>query len=349
MDVDLFSVLKNMVTIRMVEQFIVARYPEQKMQCPTHLCTGQEVVPAVCGSIAGEEDVFMGTYRSHGHYLAKGGSVMALFAELLGTPLGCAKGFGGSMHLVDVKHHFMGTSAIVGSGIPIAAGAALSARYRKRSSVVFVFFGDAAIEEGVVYETVNFAMLQRLPILFICENNRLAISTPLELRQSSTDLARRFEALGLHGCTVKGNDVTRLCTIVGDVYAAARAGKGPALIECSLSRWSAHVGHATEGPLDAWWQDPTSAEADACPIAALVRPLLATKRLDMTTVQHLRETIQKEINEAYAEATKAAPFSAVDLPRAVYASPVESTLPVVSVRGMQHVREQEQNKLVNPF
>lgn len=349
MDVDLLLVLKKMITIRMVEQYIAFRYPEQKMQCPTHLCTGQEVVPAVCGSVAGQEDVFMGTYRSHGHYLAKGGSLTALFAELLGTPNGCAKGFGGSMHLVDVRHNFMGTSAIVGSGIPIAAGAALSARYRKRSSVIFVFFGDAAIEEGVVYETVNFAILHRLPILFVCENNRLAITTPIELRQASTDLSHRFEALGLSGHTVMGSDAERLCTIVGETSAIARAGKGPAFIECSLSRWSAHVGHATDGPLDAWWQDPKSTEANACPIAALICLLLERGLLDMTAVQRLRETTQKEINEAYIEATKAASFSAVDLPQYVYSSPLESKLPTVSVRGMQNVREKEQDKLVNPF
>lgn len=340
-----------MARIRMTEQYIAKRYPEENMKCPTHLCVGQEAVPAVFGYVVKPQDIFMGTYRSHGHYLAKGGDIKAMFAELLGKPAGCSKGFGGSMHLIDIKKNVMGTSAIVASSIAIAAGAALSLKYRKQRAIAIAFFGDAALEEGILYETVNFALLHKLPLLMVCENNRLAINTPLPQRQASATLHNRFKSMGMMGKKVKENDVKGLLRTAQEKIAHVRAGKGPAFIECQVSRWSVHVGHAIQGPVDLWWQNPLSAEANICPLAHVVRLLLKKRKITREKVKALRDTIQREIEAAYKDALALPSFGKMDLSRHVYTSPLLSFLPSQrkSNIALQEFTAKTPSKLVNPF
>lgn len=349
--IDFLSLLKTMAKIRLTEEYIAKRYPEQDMKCPTHLCVGQEAIPAVFGYIAKPQDIFMGTYRSHGHYLAKGGSIKAMFAELLGKPAGCSKGFGGSMHLIDTENNIMGTSAIVASGVAITAGAALSLKYRKQRAAAIAFFGDAALEEGILYETVNFALLHKLPLLMVCENNGLAVNTPLAQRQASTDLYNRFKSMGMQGKKVKENDVKNLVKTAEEEIAYVRAGKGPAFIECQVSRWSVHVGHAIQGPVDLWWQNPLSAKASPCPLARMVRYLLKEGRITKEKVKALRDTIQKQVEKAYEEARHLPSFGKTDLRQHVYSSPLLSPLPSKRQTKMafQEFTAKTPSKLVNPF
>jgi len=152
--------------IRAVEEKIAAEYNNQRMRCPTHLSIGQEAVPSAISSCINKNDFAVSTHRGHAHYLAKGGDLKAMIAEIYGKETGCSKGKGGSMHLIDTKVGFMGTSAIVGNSIPVGVGLALSCKLKKSDQISIVYLGDGAVEEGVFYESLNFSILQKLRVLF---------------------------------------------------------------------------------------------------------------------------------------------------------------------------------------
>ncbi len=346
------GILFQMARIRQVELYLAKRYPEQEMRCPMHLCLGQESVAAVFGALAKERDVFFGNYRSHGHYLAKGGGLVPLFAELLGRSSGCSGGMGGSMHMFDSSHGFFGTSAIVASTIPIAAGVALGFKYREEPYAAVCFFGDAAMEEGVFYETVNFALLHKLPVIFVCENNRLAVATPLELRTAAPILSRRFDGMNLKSWSVRGDRVEEMVDAAAQAYAWARSGNGPCLVEVSVNRWAVHVGPATTGPVDAWWQDPKSADAASCPIGRLAAWLQQEGQLIPEKIQEMRSTIQSEIEAAYQVALLAPLPRFEGLEELSYASGREGKLPQVDIPlGVleKSGAGSDSSRLVNPF
>jgi pyruvate dehydrogenase E1 component alpha subunit len=179
----LLDLYKSMLRIRMFEEKIVDLYPEQEMKCPVHLCIGQEAIAAgVCQHLEKGDYVFS-NHRGHGHCLAKGTKMRPLMAEFYGKATGCSGGKGGSMHIIDIENGILGTSAIVGGGIPMGVGAALAASIRGEDSVTAVFFGDGAFDEGAFYESFNFATLKRLPVVFVCENNSRHELSPV-LRQA---------------------------------------------------------------------------------------------------------------------------------------------------------------------
>lgn len=322
------KVLEKMAFIRETEIYLAKQYPRQIIKCPMHLCLGQEFLPAILGSLAQKEDIFLGNYRSHGHYLAKGGDAYALFAELLGRRDGCAGGMGGSMHLIDLDISFYGSSAIVGATVPIAAGLALSLKMRKSPFIVIVFFGDAALEEGVVYESVNFATLHELPILFVCENNGLAIETPLNLRTRSKNLNRHFECFDLPSKKLEGLHCLEMMEEIPSLYERMKKKKGPFLIEVKVARWAAHVGPSFEGPVDSWWQDPKSPKAQACPLARLVCELLDRRWIQWSQIKTLHENIVKEISGLFEKALKSPPPEKKLLTENVFASGLIATLPL---------------------
>jgi len=345
------KILYEMVRIRLVEQYIAKRYPEQKMRCPTHLCLGQEAAPAVFGQLAKKEDIFVGTYRSHGHYLAKGGDLLALFAEILGSKKGCANGYGGSMHILDIENNFYGTSAIVGAGVPIATGAAYSFKYNRQNNIVICFFGDGAVEEGAVHESVNFALLYDLPIVYVCENNRLAVTTPIELRTKKAQLFDRFSNMGLPGFHVKDSQLEKLYGIAAGTIASARKGQGPSLVEIEVERWATHVGHDYEGPSEYWFTDPDAEAALSCPIAALVREMKAKREVGDRELKQMRVKINREIESAFEKASKSDLAADMDFAGKVYASGLLSGLPKGAAGGVKNkeFKHREQSKLVNPF
>src|SRR5579859_6536135 len=174
---------RGLLRLRLVEERIAELYPEQEMRCPVHLSIGQEAVAVgVCDHLEPADQALSG-HRSHGHYLAKGGDLRAMLAELYGRETGCARGKGGSMHLVDLEAGFLGATPIVASTIPIAVGVAFAARLRGQPLVTVAFFGEGATEEGVFHEAANFAALHRLAVVFVCENNLYSVYSPLEVRQ----------------------------------------------------------------------------------------------------------------------------------------------------------------------
>ncbi len=343
------DVLRCMARIRVAELYIAKRYPEEIMRCPVHLSLGQEASAGILGALTTPKDVFLGSYRSHGQYLAKGGDLKALFAELLGRE-GCSGGLGGSPHICDYNVGFYGTSAIVGGHIPIAAGVALAKKRQKKEGIVVCFLGDAAMEEGVMYETINLSLLYKLPILFVCENNRQCVTTPLEMRTTHEELYQRFLPMKLYSKRVDGNDVSLLATAAADVLDFVRNGKGPAFLECLVARWAIHVGHTYEGPVDAWWQDPWADEAFCCPIARLARNLMETKMLQIADLKQIKIELDKEIEETFSVAEKISLPSVRVLEQAVYASGITSLLPKAE-SALQAIEgaHKEATKLVNPY
>ncbi len=201
---------KSLLRIRRLEEEIARIYPTDQIKSPVHLSIGQEAVSVgVCEALT-PPDVVFGTYRGHALYLAKGGDLRRLVAELFGKVTGCARGKGGSMHLIDKAAGVMGTSAVVGTTIANAVGYAYARKYRREGAIVASFFGDGASEEGVFAESLNFAALKRLPILFVCENNQYAIHTHQSRRQYLPALCERVRAHGIPAERIENNDVLRL-------------------------------------------------------------------------------------------------------------------------------------------
>ena len=213
------------------------------MRCPTHLCTGQEAVAAGVGAVLRGDDLAVSTHRAHGHYLAKGGDLQRMLAEIYGKSSGCSNGKGGSMHLVDESCGFMGSTSIVGGTIPVGTGLALAITLRGGDRVSCVFMGDGAAEEGVFYESLNFAALKRLPVLFVCENNLYSVYSPLEVRQpAGRKLHEMVAAIGVESSAGDGNDPQDVYLKTEQAVRAMRAGGGPRFLEFATYRWREHCG-----------------------------------------------------------------------------------------------------------
>jgi pyruvate dehydrogenase E1 component alpha subunit len=233
---------RSLRQIRRAEEEIARIYPSDKIKSPVHLSIGQEAVAVGVCDVLKPEDVVSPTYRGHAAFLAKGGSLNGMFAELYGKATGVAHGKGGSMHLIDMSHGVLGASAVVGTTIPLAVGFALAFKRQRSDRVVVAFFGDGATEEGVFTESLNFAALHKLPILFVCENNFYAIHTPVTRRWATQRLCERVETYGIPNRCIEDGDVLKLREEAAAAVARLRRGEGPAFIECRTYRWLEHVG-----------------------------------------------------------------------------------------------------------
>lgn len=243
MSAELSRLYRSMLRIRMIEEHIAGAYAQQEMRCPVHLSIGQEACAVGVAAASQDGDLFMSGHRCHAHYLAKGGDLRAMIAELYGKATGCTSGKGGSMHLVDLSCGFMGAAPIVGSTIPVAVGTAFSARLRGLDRVTVVFLGEGATETGSFHESLMFAALHKAPVLFVCENNLYSVYSPLSVRQPpGRDLAGNARALGVKTWGGDGNDVEAVCAIARDAIASIRAGNGPAFVEYRTYRWREHCG-----------------------------------------------------------------------------------------------------------
>jgi pyruvate dehydrogenase E1 component alpha subunit len=232
----------TMLRIRRAEEAIANMVEAGEAGCPCHLYIGQEAIAAgVCAALTPEDSVW-GGHRSHGHYLAKGGSLRAMFAEVLGRQSGCSFGRGGSMHLFAPEQGILGTVPIVAATVPLAAGAALAYKMRGESNVAVSFFGDGTVEEGHVHESLNLAALHRLPVIFVCENNLYASHMHWSERRVLDNLDRAGDFHGIPGERVDGNDVARVYEAAARAVERARSGDGPSWIECRTFRWRGHVG-----------------------------------------------------------------------------------------------------------
>lgn len=298
--------LARMLLIRRVEEAIARHYPEQKMRCPVHLSIGQEAAAVgICAALE-PTDQAVSTHRSHAHYLAKGGDLDALVAELHGKATGCCGGRGGSMHLSDRDAGFLASTAIVGNSIPIGVGMALAQQVAGATDVTCVFLGDGAMEEGAFYESANFAAVRKLPVLFACENNLYSVYSPLSKRQpAGRSLAQLARAIGLVAETVDGNDVGAVHAAATNAVAALRAGGTPRFIEMTTYRWLEHCGpfdddhlnYRPSGELEDWKRrDP-------------IRGELARLHVGDEWLSQTEREIGARIDAAFAKA-HAAPFPA---------------------------------------
>jgi TPP-dependent pyruvate/acetoin dehydrogenase alpha subunit len=285
---------RSLYRIRRIEEEVARAYPTDKIKSPVHLSIGQEAVSVgVCDALR-PTDVVFGTYRGHAMYLAKGGDLNAMVAELFGKATGCTRGKGGSMHLVDPEAGVMGTSAVVGTTIANAAGYAYALQLKKSDAVVVSFFGDGATEEGVFTETLNFAALKRLPVLFVCENNGYAIHTHQTRRQGRPDIRAKAEAFGVTAERLDGNDVVALMRRTAEVVAKMRSGEGPYLLEVTTYRWREHVGPGRDYQLGYRTEDECRPWIDADPVRQLAEQLPGAER------SAIEADVEAEVRAAFA-------------------------------------------------
>lgn len=294
-----FAMLREMLRIRRIEEALADRYTEEEMRCPMHLCIGQEAIAVGVCSALSSHDVAFGNHRAHGHYLAKGGNLNAMVAELYGRSTGCCGGRGGSMHMIDLDAGFLGATPIVGGTVPLAVGAAWAATLKGESRVSIVFFGDGCFEEGVVHESLNFAILHRLPVVFVCENNKFSVYTRLSERQPERPIYRLAEAHGMAAYTGDGNNVEEVMAIAGTAINLARRGNGPQFIELHTYRWREHCGPSFDDDLN--YRSKTEIENGLknCPIARFTAKLRQTIPTIDAEVERLEAEICEEIASAF--------------------------------------------------
>jgi TPP-dependent pyruvate/acetoin dehydrogenase alpha subunit len=287
--------------IRRVEEQIAQVYPSDKIMSPVHLSIGQEAISVGVCEALDPGDVVFGSYRCHALYLAKGGDLKAMIAELHGKAAGCAKGKAGSMHLIDTSAGVMGASAVVATTIPQAVGYALATKMRRQPTVVASFFGDGAVEEGVFHESLNFAALKKLPVLFICENNAFAIHSRERDRRAGAEICDQARAHGIPARKLDGMDVVEIIEVVGNAVRQIRAGGGPCFFEILCYRWLEHV-----GPNEDYHAGYRSRD-EARPWRENDQILKIGARLPPEQRRQIDDDVESEIRDAFEFAT-AAPF-----------------------------------------
>jgi len=311
--------LRKMLRIRRIEEAIADRYAEQEMRCPMHLCIGQEAIAVgVCDALS-DDDVMFSNHRAHGHYLAKGGSLNAMLAELYGRATGCCGGRGGSMHLIDLDVGFLGATPIVGGTVPLAVGAAWAASLKREKRVSVIFLGDGCFEEGVVHESLNFAALHQLPVIFVCENNRFSVYTHLNERQPARPIYKVAEAHGITSYTGNGNDIEEVLAISRKAVSLAREGEGPQFLELHVYRWREHCGPDFDDHLNYRTAQEISDGKEDCPIARYVDFLEKNGGLNRDELDKLELEIQDEIAAAFDFALSSEKPDALEAQRKVYA------------------------------
>lgn len=302
---DLERIYRSLRLIRRAEEEIARLYPSDKIKSPVHLSIGQEAASVGICDVLRPDDVVAPTYRGHAAFLAKGAPLKGLMAELYGKATGVARGKGGSMHLIDMAHNVLGASAVVGTTIPVALGYAWALKTMRTDRIAVSFFGDGATEEGVFAESLNFASLHKLPILFVCENNHYAIHAPVTRRWATQRLCERVETYGIPTHHIDDGDVLELRALAAETAARLRRGDGPAFIECRTYRWREHVGPSED--FDAGYRARTDLEPWlASDQVQRVGELLATPRRDAIDAD-----VEREIADAIAFA-ESSPFPPIE-------------------------------------
>jgi TPP-dependent pyruvate/acetoin dehydrogenase alpha subunit len=290
------SLFETMLKIRMFEEAVVDLYSRGKMPGFLHTYVGEEAVATgVCANL-GIEDKIISTHRGHGHLIAKGGRLDLMMAELFGKATGYNKGKGGSMHIAEPDLGILGANAIVGAGLALINGAALTAQYLGKDYVSVCFFGDGASNTGAFHEALNLAAVWGLPVVFVCENNHYAESTPQNKHQRITDIAIRAAAYDIPGVIVDGTDVGAVYMTAGAAITRARSGEGPTLIEAKTERWHGHHGHDTQ-----FYRPKEELQnlSQHCPIKRWAAEL-KDRHIPESTTASIKERIEQEIAEAIA-------------------------------------------------
>ena len=292
------SMYVTMLRIRKFEEKVSDLLLKHEIICPCQLYIGQEAVATgVCANLRKDDYVFS-THRSHGHYLAKGGDMKAMMAELYGRETGCSKGRGGSMHLASPDIGLPGSLAIVAGSIPTAVGTALAFSIQKGDAVSVAFFGDGAVNEGAWYESLNFAALKKLPVIFICENNLYSTHMPISACLADTNIYQKAGAFDMPGIRIDGNNAVEVFETAKKAIEDARHGKGPTLIECMTYRWRGHVGPSDDIDKGLRSREELDSWMARCPIKALEGFLLKQGIVSESEKSQIHRSIESEIEEA---------------------------------------------------
>ncbi|WP_217915976.1 pyruvate dehydrogenase (acetyl-transferring) E1 component subunit alpha [Miltoncostaea marina] len=313
---DGLALWRRMLLVRRFEETCAELYAAGRIRGFLHLYVGEEAVAAGAMAALGPEDAVVATYREHAHALCRGMPAWSLMAEMLGMAEGCSRGRGGSMHLFDPSRRFYGGNAIVAAGLPTAVGVALADRMRGRRAVTACFFGDGAVAEGAWHESLNLAALWRLPVLFLCENNRYAMGTEITRALAEPRVARLAARYGMPAEAVDGMDVEAVADAAGAAAARVRDGAGPALLELETYRFRAHSMYDAEryrskAEVARWRRrDPLTVQGDR---------LRAAGALDDDAAAEAERRVAEEIAAAVAIASAGTPEPVEDLLRFVHA------------------------------
>lgn len=311
------SMFQSLLRIRMVEEAIAVRYPQQEMRCPVHLCIGREAVAVGVSAHLTKKDYAFSTHRAHSHYLAKGGDLDAFIAELYGKASGCAGGRGGSMHLIDKDAGFLGCVPIVASSIPIAVGVAFENKRRKLDAISIAYFGDGATEEGVFFESLNFARLHQLPMLFVCENDYYSVETAYnQRRHHATEICDMVRAFKVEASSHDGQDLDVIESASQEAIHKIRAGCGPYFIEFKTQRLAEHCGPKIFSANDQTYILDSDSPRD--PVALYQYRLVHEGICSESDVQQMRKKFEQEIECAFSRAQLAPYPDRADLSKHIY-------------------------------
>ena len=295
----------EMLRIRLTEETIASRYNEQEIRCPVHLSIGQEAIAiGICQNLK-KNDKIVTAHRSHAHYIAKGGSLKKMLAELYGKVTGCAKGLGGSMHLIDLKAGVFAAVPIVGSTIPIGTGIAWANKLQKKKDLVTAFFGDGATEEGVFFESLDFASLHNLPILFVCENNEYSVYSHISKRQSKKrSIIKIAKSFGIESIKIDGNKVEDIFLKTKKIVKKILKAPRPYLIELKTFRQLEHCGPNNDDNLNYRNSKYLKSWNNKCPVLNYETYLKKHNYLTELDLVKIKKKIKSEISKAFKFAQK---------------------------------------------
>jgi TPP-dependent pyruvate/acetoin dehydrogenase alpha subunit len=299
------AMLRQMILVRAFEEKLEELYQRKAMFGSTHSYRGQEAIAVGACAALEKTDLIASYHRGTGHLIAKGADLYTLLCECMGRAAGYSKGRGGKMHMGDMGFGFLGNTGTVGGTVPTATGAALAAKIRGSTEIAVSFFGDGAVNQGVVHEAMNLAGVWKLPVIYVCENNQYAMTVSLEKSVAIKHLSARDAANGFDGKTVDGNDVEAVYEAALAAAEKARRGGGATLLECVTYRWDGHfggdpgTGYRSKEEIEAWKQK--------CPIKRLSEKLIHAGQLNAQELQKLTDSVYAELN-AVAERAEAAPL-----------------------------------------
>ena len=314
------KLFREMLRIRLIEQTIASKYHEAEMRCPVHLSVGQEALAVgVCQNLK-RNDKIVTAHRSHAHYLAKGGSVKKMLGELYGKVTGCAKGLGGSMHLIDLNAGVFAAVPIVGSTIPIGTGIAWANKLKKKKEIVAAFFGDGATEEGVFFESLDFASLHNLPILFVCENNEYSVYSHISKRQSSKrSISKIAKSFGIESLQIDGNNIEDVFLKTKKIINKVKSKPKPFLIELKTFRHLEHCGPNNDDKLNYRTNKYLNLWKKKCPIINYQHHLKKYNYLTAKEIEKMNMKIRAEILNAFNFAKKSKFPKKILLKKYIYA------------------------------
>lgn len=305
----LIDAYRQMLLLRIAEEDLAKLYIDEKIFSMVHFYVGQEAVAVGVCSQLDSKDKVLSTHRSHGHYLAKGGDLRRMTCELLGRANGAAHGKGGSMHMIDKSVNFVGSTPLLGSAIPLAAGVAFEKKYKKQKGVVIGFMGDGASEEGVVYETYNLAALYNLPLLFVIENNSWSINSNItDRRGTNYNIKTILKGFGIPYLRADGNNYHDVSQKTATLLKSIHTGKGPAVLECMTYRHMAHSTPLMDDKHGLRKEDTLERRLKRDSVKLIKKQLLADGVTEKK-LEKIEEGVRAEVQDAIAFA-KASPYPA---------------------------------------